>query len=177
MMRTTLTACAGRLTVLAAKAAVLASVVLLVSVVSVLGSLVTARALLARGGFTAAAGYRPLSLGDSPTLRAYGGTVLYLGLVAIIALGIGFVARHTRGTVTLVLGLLYVAPIITVAVSDPRWREWIEQVSPMSAGLAVQATLRLDALSISPWRGLGVVALYAASAAIAAALALRFRDA
>jgi ABC-2 type transport system permease protein len=50
-------------------------------------------------------------------------------------------------------------------------------VSPMTAGLAVQATLRLGALPISPWRGLGVVALYAASATAAAVLALRFRDA
>lgn len=177
MIRTTLAACPRRLTFLTAKAVVLASVVLLVSVVSVLGSLVTARVLLARGGFTVAAGYHPLSLGEGPTLRAYAGTVLYLGLVAIIALGIGFVVRHTGGTVTLVLGLLYLAPVITIAVSDPRWREWIDQVSPMTAGLAVQATLRLDGLPISPWRGLGVVALYAAASTAAAALAVRFRDA
>jgi ABC-2 type transport system permease protein len=131
----------------------------------------------AHGGFTAAGGYRSLSLGDGLTLRAYGGTVLYLALVAIMALGIGFVLRHTGGTVTLVLGLLYLAPIITIAVSDPRWREWIQQVSPMTAGLSIQATLRLDALPISPWRGLGVVALYAAASTIAAAAALRFRDA
>ena len=158
-------------------AAVLASVVLLVSVVTVLGSLVAGRELLARGGFTAAEGYRSLSLGDGPTLRAYGGTVLYLGLVAIVALGLGFVVRHTGGAVTLVLGLLYLAPIITIAVSDPRWREWIEQVSPMTAGLSIQATLRLDLVPISPWRGLGVVALYAAASTAAAAVALRFRDA
>ena len=177
LIRTTLAACPRRLTVLAAKVAVLASVVLLVSVVSVLGTLVVGRELLARGGFTTAGGYRPLFLGDGPTLRAYGGTVLYLGLVAIIALGIGFVVRHTGGAVTLVLGILYLAPIITIAVSDPRWREWIEQVSPMTAGLSIQATLRLDALPISPWRGLGVVALYAAASTAAAAVALRFRDA
>ena len=177
VIRTTLAACPRRLTVLAAKVVVLASVVLLVSVASVLGSLVVGRELQARGGFTAAEGYSPLSLGDGPTLRAYGGTVLYLGLVAIVALGIGFIVRHTGGAVTLVLGLLYLAPVITIAVSDPRWREWIEQVSPMTAGLAVEATLRLDSLPISPWRGLGVVALYAAASTAAAALALRFRDA
>ncbi|TCM37268.1 ABC transporter permease [Kribbella sp. VKM Ac-2568] len=177
MIRTTLAACPRRLTVLAAKLMVLTSVVLLVSVASVLGSLVVGREILARGGFTRAGGYRPLLLGDGPTLRAYGGTVLYLGLVAIIALGIGFVVRHTGGAVTLVLGFLYLAPVITIAVSDPRWREWIEQVSPMTAGLSIQATLRLDALPISPWRGLGVVALYAAASTAAAAVALRFRDA
>jgi ABC-2 type transport system permease protein len=177
MIRTTLAACPRRLTVLAAKAGVLASAVLLASMVSVVGSLAAGRELLARNGFTAAEGYRPLSLGDGPTARAYGGTVLYLALVAIVALGIGFVVRHTGGAVTLVLGLLYLAPIITIAVSDPRWRERIEQLSPMTAGLSVQATLRLDAMSISPWRGLGVVALYAAAATVAAGFSLRFRDA
>ena len=112
-----------------------------------------------------------------PTLRAYGGTVLYLGLVAIVALGIGFVVRHTGGTVTLVLALLYLAPILTIAITQPPWREWIEQVSPMTAGLAIQATLRLDSLSISPWRGLGVLALWALGSAIAGAMAFRLRDA
>lgn len=176
-IRTTLAACPRRLSVLAAKATVLASVVLLTSAVSVAGSLLVGREILARGGFTAAQGYRPLSFGDGPTVRAYAGTVLYLGLTALVALGIGFVVRHTGAAVTLVLGLLYAAPVATIAVSDPRWREWIEQVSPMTAGLSIQATLRLDALPISPWRGLGVVALYAAAATVAAAVALRFRDA
>jgi ABC-2 type transport system permease protein len=177
MIRTTLASCPRRLTVLVAKAAVLVPVVLLVAFVSVAGSLVAGREILGRNGFTAAAGYRPLSLDDGPTLRAYGGTVLYFGLVALVALGIGFLVRHTGGAVTLVLGLLYVAPVITIAISDPRWREWVEQVSPMTAGLAVQATLRLDALPISPWRGLGVLALYAAGASLAGAVAFRLRDA
>jgi ABC-2 type transport system permease protein len=177
MIRTTLAACPRRLAVLAAKVAVVVSVILLAAVVGVALSLVAGREILARNGFVPSAGYPPLSLGDGSTLRAYGGTVLYLGLVAIVALGIGFVVRHTGGTVTLVLGLLYIAPILTIAVTQPRWREWIEQVSPMTAGLAIQATLRLDTLSISPWRGLGVLALYAVGSALAGAVAFRLRDA
>lgn len=177
VIRTTLAACPRRLTVLVAKAVVLVSVVLLAAVVSVALSLVAGREILASNGFTPAAGYPPVSLGDGPTLRAYGGTVLYLGLVAIVALGIGFVVRHTGGTITLVLGLLYVAPILTLAVTQPRWREWLEQVSPTTAGLAIQATLRLESLPISPWRGLGVLALYAIGSTLAGALAFRLRDA
>ncbi len=176
MIRSTLAACPRRFTVVAAKAAVLASAVLLASVFSVLGSLVAGRELLARNGFTAVARYRPLSLGDGSTLRAYGGTVLYLGLVALVALGVGFAVRHTGGTVTLVLGLVYIPPIVTLAVPDPRWKEWIEQLSPTTAGMSVQATLRLDELSISPWRGLGVLALYAVGSLLAGALTFRFRD-
>ncbi len=142
-----------------------------------LGSLVVGRQILAANGFSAAGGYRPLSLTDGATLRAYGGTVLYLGLVALVGLGIGFVIRHTGGTVTAVLLLLYITPVVALAVTDPRWKEWIEQVSPMTAGLSIQATLRLDAQPIAPWPGLGVLALYAAGATAAGAIVFRFRDA
>jgi ABC-2 type transport system permease protein len=171
MIRTTLAACPRRLEVLAAKAAVVATVVLGTAAVSLLGSLFAGRQILAGNGFTVAAGYRPLSLADGPTLRAYAGTVLYLGLVALLSIGVGFAVRHTGGTVTILLGVLYVAPIVAIVVTDPRWREWIEQVSPMTAGLSIQATLRLDTLPISPWSGLGVLALYAAGAVL-----FRLRD-
>lgn len=177
MIRTTLAACPRRLTVLGAKAVVLSGVVLLAGLVTVILSLVAGREILVRNGFSVDAGYRVLSLSDGSTLRAYGGTVLYLGLVALVALGIGFVVRHTGGTVTLVLGLLYIAPIITIAVRSPRRREWIDQLSPMTAGLSIQSTLRLDTLSISPWRGLGVLTLYATASTLAAALTLHLRDA
>ena len=177
MMRTTLAACPRRFVVLAAKAAVVTTVVLGAATMSVLASLVAGREFLAGNGFTAEAGYRPLSLEDGPTLRAYGGTVLYLGLVALLSLGVAFVVRHTGGTVTILLVMLYVTPIVSVVVTDPRWREWIEKVSPMTAGLSIQATLRLHALPISPWSGLGVLALYAVGAVAAGLVLFRVRDA
>jgi ABC-2 type transport system permease protein len=156
---------------------VVTTVVLGVGVVTVMASILTGREFLTSNGFTAEAGYRTLALGDGPTLRAYGGTVLYLGLVALLSVGIAFVVRHTGGTVTILLVLLYVAPIASLAVTDPRWREWIEKASPMTAGLSIQAT-RLDTLSISPWSGLGVLGLYAAAAVAAAGATLfRLRDA
>jgi ABC-2 type transport system permease protein len=177
MIRTTLAACPRRLVVLAAKAVVVTASVIGAATISMLASLLAGREFLAGNGFTAAAGYRPLSLGDGPTLRAYGGTVLYLGLVALLSLGIGFVVRHTGGAVTILLVLLYVAPIVTIAVTDPRWKEWIEKVSPMTAGLSVQATLRLDTLPIGPWPGLGILALYAVTALTAGLVLFRIRDA
>lgn len=176
MIRTTLAAYPRRFVVAAGKAAVITAVVLGAATVSMLGSLLAGRNLLAANGFTAAAGYHPLSLSDGPTLRAYAGTVLYFGLVALLSLGLGFAIRHTGATVTLVLSVLYIFPIVATIASDPDWREWIESLSPMSAGLAIQATLRLDTLSISPWRGLGVLSLYAAGSMIAGAILFRLRD-
>lgn len=177
MIRTTLAACPRRLVVLAAKAIVVTAGVVVAAAVSVLASLLVGRELLASNGFTTVAGYRPLSLGDGPTLRAYGGTVLYFGLVALLSLGIAFVVRHTGGTVTILLVLLYVSPIVSLAVTDPRWKEWIEKASPMTAGLSIQSTLRLDTLPISPWSGLGVLALYAVGAVVAGLVMFRLGDA
>jgi len=47
----------------------------------------------------------------------------------------------------------------------------------MNAGLAIQATKRLDGLPIGPWPGLGVLAAYAGGAAILGAVLFTLRDA
>jgi ABC-2 type transport system permease protein len=47
----------------------------------------------------------------------------------------------------------------------------------MSAGLAVQATVDVNALPIGPWKGLGVLALWALAALIAGGLLFELRDA
>jgi hypothetical protein len=66
------------------KAAVLTGLVAVVGSLGVLGSLLVARRVLPGNGFNATNGYRALSLGDEPTLRAVYGTVLYLALVALL---------------------------------------------------------------------------------------------
>lgn len=53
----------------------------------------------------------------------------------------------------------------------------LEQIGPMSAGLDAQATMGLKSLPLTPWQGLGVVALWAAGALLLGGLALRIRDA
>jgi ABC-2 type transport system permease protein len=47
----------------------------------------------------------------------------------------------------------------------------------MTAGLYIQATVGLRRLPLTPWEGLGVLALWAAGALIMGALIFRFRDA
>ncbi|MGW4205920.1 ABC transporter permease [Streptomyces sp. NPDC004726] len=169
-IRTSLTALPGRTRLLAAKAAVLSAVVATAAAVGVLGSLVAGRALLPGDGFA------PIALTDGPTLRAGFGTVLYLVLIALLGLGIATVLRDTAGAVTLVLGLLYAFPLLREAVTDPVWRERLESFGPGSAGLAIQSTVRLDLLPISPWRGIGVLAAYAVGALLLGWAFLRARD-
>jgi hypothetical protein len=59
-------------------------------------------------------------------------------------------------------------PIIAAVVSEPQWHRLLEQVGPMSAGLAIQATTGLRSLPIGPWAGLGVLAAWAFVALLAA---------
>lgn len=164
MMQVTLAATPRRSTVLLGKAAVVVACVLAAAIPAVLGSLAAGRAILPGNGFTAANGYPALTLADGPTLRAAAGTVLYLVLVALLALGVAAALRDTAGALVSVLTLLYVFPIIGALMSDPQVQKWLDRLTPMTAGLAVQATTSLDRLHIGPWAGLGVLAGYAAAA-------------
>ncbi len=177
MIRVTLTAMPRRLTVLAAKAALVAGLVLAAGAVAVLASVLAGRLILPGHGFTPAHGYPPLSLGDGPVLRAACGSVLYLALIALLSLGIATAVRESAVAIGLVLGLLYVFPVVTSVVNNQHWQRHLEQIGPMTAGLYIQATVNLSGLPLTPWEGLGVLALWAAGALIVGALVFRFRDA
>jgi ABC-2 type transport system permease protein len=77
-----------------------------------------------------------------------------------------------------VLALLYLFPIVVAAAgADPSWQRHLEQIGPMEAGLAIEATSGLRSLPIGPWAGLGVLAAWAAAALLGGGLMLRRRDA
>jgi ABC-2 type transport system permease protein len=177
MIRVTLAAMPRRTTVLAAKAVLVASLVLAAGTIAVGGSLLAGRIILPGHGFTAARGFPLLSLGDGPVLRAAAGSVLYLGLIALLSLGAATAVRDSAVAIGIVLGLLYIFPIVANVVSNAHWHRHLEQVGPMSAGLAIQATTGLRSLPISPWAGLGVLAAWVAGALLAGGLVLRWRDA
>lgn len=177
MIQTTLTANPRRVMVLMTKAAVVTVTVLAASTLGVLGSLLAGRTLLPGNGFSAANGYPPLSLADGSTARAAVGTVLYLGLIALLSLGIGTAVRDTAGAIITVLALLYIVPIIAGFVSDPQWHERLQKLAPMTAGLSIQATTNLDRLAIGPWPGLGVLAGWTTGAMLLGLLVFKLRDA
>ena len=177
MIRTTLAAMPRRTATLAAKASVLTGAVLLTGAIAVLGSVLAGQFLTAGNGFTAAHGFLPVTLAHAPVIRAAAGSVLYLGLIALLSLGIATAVRDSGAAITLVLGLLYVLPIIGGLLLSPAWTRRFDRYSPMSAGLAIQATRNLGKLPIGPWEGLGVLACWAGAAMLAGWLLLRSRDA
>jgi ABC-2 type transport system permease protein len=177
MIRVTFAAMPHRTAVLAAKAAVTIGPVLGAGAVAVLGSVLAGRLILPGHGFTTAHGYPPLSLSDGPVLRAAGGSVLYLALIALVSLGTAAAVRDTAAAIGTVLGLLYVVPIIAAVLGNSSSSRHLQQIAPMTAGLAIQATTGLRSLPISPWAGLGVLAAWATAAMLAGSLLLHLRDA
>jgi ABC-2 type transport system permease protein len=177
MIRVTLAALPRRLCVLFAKALVVLGVVLAASLAGALGSYVAGRALLPGRGLSAANGYVTLSLANGTDLRAFSCAVLYLVLIALMALGITTAVRSSGAAIGIVLGVLFLFPILTAVIPDHTLARHLEQASPMTAGGYSYTTVGLKSLPLTPWQGLGVVALWALGALILGGLVLRFRDA
>jgi ABC-2 type transport system permease protein len=177
MIRATIAAMPRRLIMLTAKAITVSALVLAAGAASVLGSLLAGRIFLPHNGFTHPADLVPLSVYYGPTLRAALGSVLYLALIGLFSLGVATAVRDSGVAITVVLGLVYVVPIVGGLVLNPHWERRFERYAPTNAGLAIQATKGLAKLPIGPWEGLAVLATWTAAAILAGGLMLRFRDA
>jgi ABC-2 type transport system permease protein len=177
MIRLTLTATPRRWLVLAAKTAVVGTATLATGAVAVLASVLAGRLLLDQHGIDPAHGYQALSLANGTVLRAAAGSALYLALIALLGLGVATAVRDSAVSIGVVLGLLYLFPIVAGVVGDADWKRHLDQISPMTAGMYIQATTDLRSLPLAPWQGLGVLAAWAAGALLAGGLLLGLRDA
>jgi ABC-2 type transport system permease protein len=165
LIRTTFAALPRRLEVLAAKAVLLLAGVLAASVPAIVASVVA--------GHRFAADYPSLASGT--VLRAAGGAVIYLCLIALIGLGAAATVRSAVAGTGVVLGLL-LAPAVLTMFLNPDWQRWLYKVSPSTAGQTIESTVDLAGLPIGPWAGLGVAAAWAVAALGIGALTLRLRD-
>jgi ABC-type transport system involved in multi-copper enzyme maturation permease subunit len=180
MIRTTFAATPRRGRVLAAKALVLGGVTFILSFAGVVASFLIAVPSLKKHGFAPPAFPTP-SLSDGAVLRALVLTALFMTGVAVFALAIGTLLRHSAAAITLTIALV-VLPIIAGSVlpgTSPRWLMY----TTLAGGLAtMRAKPPTDTLSepwamISPWAGIGVVCAYAAIGLGLAWWGLRRRDA
>jgi ABC-2 type transport system permease protein len=85
--------------------------------------------------------------------------------------------RDTATSIGIVLGLLYLFPILAETVADPTWVRRLHEIAPMTAGLYIQTTVGIHDLPLTPWQGLGVAAGWAAAAMLVGGALLRMRDA
>jgi ABC-2 type transport system permease protein len=175
-IRATFSAFPRRRIVLAAKTLVTGLVVLAAGLLTAAACFLLGQSLLRGNGFDYAGGYPHASLDEGPVLRAVAGSGLYLAALALLALGIAAIVRHTATAITVVLALMFVPPIaagmLPEGLSEP-----LQKFSPM-AGLAVQETVeRSDSIPIGPWAGLAVLGAYALGVLAIAAFLIRRRDA
>jgi len=174
MIRVTLTAIPRRDRLLVTKALVLAGPVLAAAAVALGAAMLAGVFVLPDHGFTAASGF---DLASASMWRAWGCAAVYLALVALLALGVTAVVRDSAAAIGIVLGILYLFPVVAKAVGDQAVARHLEQIGPLAAGLDSQATTGLPGLPLTPWQGLGVAALWAAGALLLGGLSLRVRDA
>jgi ABC-2 type transport system permease protein len=175
MIKLSLTAMPRRLTWFFAKAAVLAAPVLIAAALAVAGAALAGRLILPGHGFTPVHGYA--SLTSATDFRAAVAAVLYLTLIGLLSLGLAAAVRDSAAAIGLVLGVLYLFPLAAGVISNPPLARHLQQIGPLPAGLDAQATIGINRLPLTPWQGLGVVALWAVGALLLGALALKSRDA
>jgi ABC-2 type transport system permease protein len=177
MIRVTFAAMPRREVVFAAKAIVVVALVLVAGTLAAGGSVLAGHLILPGHGFTAARGFHVVSLSYGPTLRATVGSVLYLGLIALLSLGLAAMIRDSAVSIGAAFAVLYLFPIILAFVTSTTWQRRLERWTPTIAGLNIQATTGVRSLPISPWGGLGVLALWAGVALLAGGFVLRLKDA
>jgi ABC-2 type transport system permease protein len=176
LISVTVAATPRRHLILIGKAFIAAVLSLAAGAFAVLGSLLIGGDILAGNGLTVVHGYEITSLANATNLRAAGGTVLYLALIAVLSLGVATIVREPAPAIGVVLGLLYLFPLLGAVVSDPTWSRHLQQIGPMTAGITIEATRNLKDLPLSPWDGLGVLAAWAAGALVLGGLMFRYRD-
>lgn len=168
MIRATLSAVPKRLPVLWAKALAFAVVVFVVMGLASLLAFEGGQAFLSGAGIH-------VGLGSPGAARAVLGGALYLTVVGLLGVGVGFLIRNTAGAIATLFGLLLVLPAIAAAFPPSLYND-VFRFLPMIAGTQVMTTVG-DSTLLTAWEGIGVFALYAIAAIAAGAVMLRRHDA
>jgi ABC-2 type transport system permease protein len=168
MIRTSLTAMPRRGTVFAAKALVFGAVALVVGEVTSFIMYFLGQALMHSTG-------ESTTLSQPGVLRAVVGGGLFLAGCGLFAFGIGAIIRHTAGTISAALGLLFVLPILA-AVLPQSWQSHVNKFLPSNAGAAIWS-VRRAAQMYSPWTEFFIFLAWIAVLLIAGMFLFRTKDA
>ncbi len=169
MIRSTLAAVPNRLPALWAKALVLFVTTFVVGLVSTVGSYLVASAVLSGKGLQA-------GLFEPAVLFPVLGGALYLGLIAVFALGVGTIVRSGAGGIAVVLGLVLLVPMVLQMIPA----EWATSLLPYlvsNAGINMFGLMSFSEVPIEWWVDLLVVLGWIAASLAGAAALLKRRDA
>jgi hypothetical protein len=171
-IRSTLAAVPRRNWVLTSKAAVLFAVTLAVGEVCAIVSFLVGQAIIRGEGASAA------TLSTPGALRGVLLAGLSLALLALFAMGIGTMLRHTAGSITVYVALL-LATFLILAALPTDWRDHLSKFLPEVLTSSMRAAngngSPFDAFS--PLVSTLVLAGYAAASLLGGAMLMRRRDA
>jgi ABC-2 type transport system permease protein len=170
MIRSTLTAVPRRLPVLFSKAVVLFLVTFVVGIVSDFSAFFVAQPLLAAKGVDA-------SVADPRVFVPLLGGGLYLGLVAVFALGLGTVLRNNAGGITVVLGILLLLPTVLEMIPGTWTQQTIPSYLISAAGINMLGITSFSTVLLKPWQDLLIVVGWVLVWGAAGAVLLKRRDA
>jgi ABC-2 type transport system permease protein len=168
MIRTTFSAVPARGKVLAAKSML---------VVAVLGVVGTATALVGYVGgnyFLDREGVGMALEGD--VLRAMYGSGLYLAGIGLFTVAVGFLLRHTAGTISIVLALMLILGNMANLIPGA-FGEWVVKLMPGNAGSSIAAPVSFNPNLLDPWVGFAVFCAEIAVLMVAAYVLVKRRDA
>jgi hypothetical protein len=176
LIRTTLMSASHRVSVLTAKVVVLAGVLLCVGeVTAVISSFVSRAVLLANGGVAVATDSPALqatskmipvlSLSNGSVLRATLLVGVYVTLLGICALGLGFLLRSTAGSISIFAGVLLVLPIVTAILPQSVTSSFSAYLPNNLGSAMLVVTLHHNAYGgsfLAPYTAVAVLGLYTA---------------
>ena len=174
MIRSTFAAVPARLPAFFGKAVVLAIVTAVLITVSLALSWLVTYPILNSNDAT-------VDFSDGAQVRSLFGTVLYVTLVALFALGLGTLLRHTAGAIFTVVAIFLVIPPIvqigTFAASQLEWIGVLNKLLPSVAGAQITPNAGAFPDVFDPWVGISVMAGYTALVLAGAAMRLKLQDA
>ena len=169
MIRSSLSAVPRRQPVLIAKAIVFAVPVFVLSLIATLVGFLL-------GQQAQSSTHLQASLSTPGAWRAIIGAALYLTLIGLLGVALGFLVRNTAGAIASLFGVVLVAPLLANALPSPYSTD-VQKYLPLSFGTRVIQTTDGDPSLLAPWTGIGMLVLYVVIVMIAGAVMLNSRDA
>ncbi|WP_028660173.1 ABC transporter permease [Nocardioides insulae] len=168
MVRTSFAAVPARGKVLLAKAVLVGGVMLVLGTATALVGYYGGNYFLDREGIGLAL--------EGDVLRAMYGSGLFLAGIALFTLGLGFVLRHTAGTISISLALMLILGNLVMIIPG-EVGEWLTKLMPGNAGSAIAAPVPFNPMLLDPWPGLAVFAAETLVVLLLAWVLVRRRDA
>jgi hypothetical protein len=166
-IRTTLSAVPQRAYTLVAKSVLIGVVSLALAMVIAFSAFFIGQAIFS--------GYQlNVSLSAPGVVRAVVGAGLYIGVLALFALGLAAIIRHTAGAITALVAVVFIVPIVSNLLPDT-WQNDFSRYLPANAGGSVTEVVH-QANTLNPWPGFLVFVAWGVLSIAVGGYLLRTRD-